>query len=196
MIKVKKYVGFNFNITEIKRYAKISNTSEFDKLINECIDEVKDKLTYKVCYDEFDVNVINNRIDFGVFDVNSSNLSVNLAGSNKAIIFATTIGIEIDRLINKYLKIAPSKAIIFQAIGAERIETLANAFNNEIATMYPNFILKPRYSPGYGDFDIKYQKKIFDVLNCYKNIGLTLNDSLIMSPSKSVTAIVGLEIKG
>ena len=52
---------------------------------------------------------------------------------------------------------------------------------------------KNRFSPGYGDFDIVYQKDIFAILDCPKRIGLTLNSSLMMSPSKSVTAIIGFK---
>lgn len=191
MIKIKNYSGFDFDILEIKRYAKIYNTTEFDALIESCILELNNKLTYKVCYDVFPICITDTIIDFSVFTVDSKDLAFNLKDCNSAIIFASTIGVEIDRLINKYSKISPSKALIFQAIGAERIEALANAFTQDIKTCY-NTLIKPRFSPGYGDFKLEYQKKIFDVLNCYKNIGLTLNDSLIMSPSKSVTAIIGL----
>ncbi len=191
MIKVKKYNDFDFDILEIKRYAKVYDKNEFDNLIKECILEIKNKLTYKVCYDVFPIKIVDNIVDFGVFLINSKDLALNLKGANNAIIFASTIGIEIDRAINKYSKISPSKALIFQAIGAERIETFVNAFNNEIKGTYK--ITNPRFSPGYGDFNIENQVKIFKILNCYKNIGLTLNDSLIMSPSKSVTAIIGIK---
>ena len=52
--------------------------------------------------------------------------------------------------------------------------------------------LRPRFSAGYGDLSLSVQKDIFSVLDCARKIGLTLNDSLIMSPSKSVTAVVGI----
>jgi 5-methyltetrahydrofolate--homocysteine methyltransferase len=55
-----------------------------------------------------------------------------------------------------------------------------------------NVNLKPRFSPGYGDLDLSCQKDIFKLLDCSKKIGLTLNDSLLMSPTKSVTAFVGI----
>ena len=44
----------------------------------------------------------------------------------------------------------------------------------------------------YGDLPLEMQKDIFNVLDCSKRIGLTLNESLLMSPSKSVTAIIGI----
>ena len=49
-----------------------------------------------------------------------------------------------------------------------------------------------RFSPGYGDLPLDVQKNIFPLLDCERKIGLTLNESLIMSPSKSVTAFVGM----
>ena len=45
----------------------------------------------------------------------TKNLSQNLNGCNKVLLFAATIGIEIDRLITKYSHISPTKSLIFQA---------------------------------------------------------------------------------
>ena len=78
---------------------------------------------------------------------------------------------------------------MFQAIGAERIENLCDLFNNEIKE---NNYTKPRFSAGYGDFGLEFQKEIFNALNLPVKIGINLNNSLIMSPSKSVTAIIGI----
>ena len=50
---------------------------------------------------------------------------------------------------------------------------------------------RPRFSPGYGDVDLAVQKDFFRLLPCTR-IGLTLMDTLIMSPEKSVTAFVGI----
>ena len=48
-------------------------------------------------------------------------------------------------------------------------------------------MLKP-----YGDLDFEEAVSIFAVLDCPRRIGLSLNESLLMSPTKSVTAIIGL----
>ena len=53
--------------------------------------------------------------------------------------------------------------------------------------------IKPRFSPGYGDVPLEIQKDIVMLLDCAKRIGVSLNDSLLMSPSKSVTAFIGLQ---
>ena len=62
-------------------------------------------------------------------------------------------------------------------------------FNNELKETH---VTRPRFSPGYGDFPLEFQKDIFNLLSPNKRIGLTLNNSLLMSPTKSVTAVVGI----
>ena len=107
------------------------------------------------------------------------------------MIFATTVGIGLDRLIMKYSRLSPSRAVCLQAIGAERIEALCDAFCDELKSDFA--VTSPRFSPGYGDFSINFQTEIFKALDCPRKIGLSLNSALLMSPSKSVTAIVGIK---
>ena len=111
------------------------------------------------------------------------------------VLFGASIGIEIDRLIAKYSRVSPLKALVFQAIGAERIERLCDEFSRDIAKEkgLEGKTCRPRFSPGYGDLPIEMQREIFKVLDCQRKIGLTLNASMIMSPTKSVTAIIGVK---
>lgn len=178
---------------EIWRYAGCKAADdETAALLKACVEEIRDKLTYKVCYCELPVTMKGDTCDFGAFCLSSKHLAVNLQDCKKVILFAATVGVEIDRLIAKYGRISPAKALLFQAIGAERIEALCDAFCGDIA-IETGMSLRPRFSPGYGDLPLFAQKDIFGVLDCAKRIGLSLNDSLLMSPSKSVTAFVGLK---
>lgn len=191
-IFVKDYSSPQVNKKEVLRYAGVkSEVDSVNSIINECLNESKSKLFNKVCYVLVDVKIDEDIIDFGFSKVRSKSLAKNLRSFNKAIIFSATIGVEIDRLIAKYNVVSPVKALIFQAIGAERIESLCNVFNEDIKGQYKE--IAPRFSAGYGDLNIEFQRDIFKLLDCHKKIGLTLNDSLIMSPSKSVTAIIGVK---
>lgn len=195
VILIKSYTELPFCEKEILRYAGCKEAdNEIAALVRSCIDEIKTKLTYKVCYRQFGVKIGDELCDFGAFTLQSKNLAFNLNGCESAILFAATVGVEIDRLIAKYGRISPSKALMFQAIGAERIEALCDAFCADISKEY-TVGTKPRFSPGYGDLPLAAQKDMFAVLSPEKQIGLTLTDSLLMSPSKSVTAIVGLTNK-
>lgn len=167
---------------EILRYAGCKDASDdIIELVRSCVDEVREILSYKVCYCELSVKVQGSVCDFGDFSITSSDFAKCLAESNRVVLFGATVGSALDRLIGKYGRLSPSRALILQAIGAERIEALCDVFCQDINCGV-------RFSPGYGDLSLQVQKKIFDILNCEKRIGLTLNESLVMSPSKSVTA--------
>ena len=178
---------------EILRYAGSRDADDMTiSLMHSCITEIQDKLTYSVCYSKLPVTISDDGIcDFGAFKARSNGLAKNLNGCSEAILFAATVGIESDRLIHKYGHLSPSRALMFQAIGAERIEALCDSFCHNYENK-KQVSLQPRFSPGYGDLDINVQSEIFSVLDCSKRIGLTLNDSYLMSPSKSVTAFAGI----
>lgn len=191
----KSFVPPEFNKKEILRYALCKEADEkLNALVDECIKECEASFTYNVCWCELPIKITDSGVDLTFAETDSKALVKNLSGCSKIILFGATVGIEIDRLIAKYGRISPAKAVIFQAIGAERIEALCDAFNAEITEAYRKESLhtKPRFSPGYGDFPLEAQKDIFRVLDCPRKIGLSLNDSLLMSPSKSVTAIIGI----
>lgn len=160
-------------------------------LLRTCLAEVQDKLVYRVCYRRLPVAVYGEVCDFGVLQLKSKGLAANLQGCDEAVLFAATVGVEIDRLIAKYGHLSPAKALLFQAIGAERIEALCDAFCRVMADEMGKG-LKSRFSPGYGDLPLDVQRELFSLLDCSRQIGLTLNDSLLMSPSKSVTAFAGV----
>ncbi len=195
-ITVKTYKNIPLNFREILRYAGCPKT-ERPRLLDECIDEIADRLSYKVCWGEFEIRIDESLVDFGFARTKSADLAKNLKGCKKILLFAATVGIEIDRMITKYGRLSPTKALFFQAIGAERIESLCDTFCREMSELFKkdNLFLRPRFSPGYGDLPLILQKDIFEVLSCPKKIGVTLNDSLLMSPSKSVTAIAGISDK-
>lgn len=192
---VRSYGAPEFDRTEIYRYAGIRRGGdEFSELLRECINEAKEKLIYKVCFCEFPIKIRDDGIDLGFTSVRSADLSGHLAGADRALIFAATVGIELDRAIARYSRTSVSKALFFEAIGNERIEALCDAFCKEMSVEAAarGSVLSRRFSPGYGDLPLKVQRDIFRALDCPKKIGLSLNESLLMSPSKSVSAIIGI----
>lgn len=197
MIRGKTYQAPPVNERECLRYAGCNfkeASAEERQLFADCLAEIEGKLSYKVCWDRFLVKKEGASLDFGFTKVDSAGLAKNLEGCGEIILFAATIGLEIDRAIRRYTRLSPAKALFFQAIGAERIESLCDAFCEEQREelQAEGKFLKPRFSPGYGDLSLEMQRDIFRVLDCPRKIGLTLNESLLMSPSKSVTAIIGI----
>ncbi len=168
--------------------------AELESLASECLAEAERVLSYKLCYCELPIKIYNGVVDFGFASVRSTGLAKHLSGCHSVILFAATVGIGIDRLIARSALTSQVRELAFSAIGTERIEALCDAFCFEKKTELESsgLGLKARFSPGYSDLPISFQRDIFAALGCSKGIGLSLNESLLMTPSKSVTAIVGV----
>lgn len=192
MISVISFDPPAWKRAEIRRYARImGEDSASDRLIAECAAEAEPVLSYKVCHTDESILRDRDRLTIGRIESDSSTLGKALTGCDRAVVFAATVGTPFDRLIAKYSKLSPAKALLMQAIGAERVEALCDAFIERYAAEH-QCSLRPRVSPGYGDMNLTMQRDIFAMLDCPRKIGLTLNESLLMSPSKSVTAIAGV----
>ncbi len=128
-------------------------------------------------------------------DVRSRNLSRNLRGCGEVCLMAATLGLGPDRLVQRAEALGKmSWAVILQAAAAAMIEAYCDEVNEDIrreAAAEGKF-LRPRFSPGYGDFSLEHQTEFFRILEVQKKIGVTLTGSLLMMPSKSVTAVIGL----
>lgn len=211
-IFIQKYSDFPVNEREVLRYAGCQGADEDSDVVRmarDCISEAcrPGVFNFSICYRRLSVlNVdTNNNIDFGLLKTKSADLADLMCGCSDAIFIAATVGHEIDRIINKYKRFDPAKALFMQAIGAERIETMLDEFCADkdviIGSVFANnshentikYVLTPRFSPGYGDLSLAIQPEFLGVLDASRKIGITLNDSLLMSPSKSVTAIVGVK---
>ena len=169
---------FPINRREIWRYAGFKGQPDLqlEALLDAVIADLSGKLSYRVCYRTFETLPVGE---------DSKDLAKALRGSSGVVLFAATIGLEVDRYIAKYQHISATRALLAQAFGAERIEALCDGFCDE-------FGAARRFSPGYGDFPLEAQKEIFALLDCSKMIGVSLTESLLMMPSKSVTAIFGI----
>ena len=191
-VLTKSYPAPNINRREILRYAKAGESEELTALVDSVIKEAEGTFTYKVSYAELDISVSDSAVDFGFFKAESKKLAKNLKNCTRAILFGATVGLGIDRLIAKHSRLSPTRALIMNAYGAERIEALCDEFCRDIELEY-KAALCPRFSPGYGDLPLDFQKEIFNLLDLPKRAGITLTDTMLMSPTKSVTAIIGIK---
>ena len=85
--------------------------------------------------------------------------------------------------------------LLLQGLGAERVESLCDAFDEEVKAVCKEHGKETRfrYSPGYGDWPLEVQRRLFELLDAPRKVGVSLTDSLLMVPSKSVSAIIGVK---
>ena len=164
---------------------------DVEELYSVCLEDFQTAVKYRACYRKTDVFVKGDGvIDLGFGEFKSYHLEKNLEGCREAYIFAATTGIDVDRLILRLSRISPSKAVITDATGSAAIEDFCDILNGRLKEETE---CKPRFSCGYGDFSIENQKNILEFLNAYKLLGISLSESFLMTPKKSVTAIVGIK---
>lgn len=177
-------------------YYHIEPDERVNALIDGCIREELAAATPQGIYSVFEIarTDTENTLDLTFAKVKSRDLSRNLAECHHCILFAATIGPKVDQLIMKASRLDPLKGCILQAVGAMLVESYCDLLNEQLRTDFEAIgcRLRPRFSPGYGDFSLKHQTDIFHSIRADKTIGLTLMDSGIMAPSKSVTAVIGL----
>ena len=133
---------------------------------------------------------------FEGFSLPSADLARRLAKCNEAILLTATVGLALDRYIAREGRISPARALCAQALGTERVEALCDAFCEQMnETLHSEGArLTSRFSPGYGDLPLTAQHALFALLSPEKHVGVTLTDTLLMSPTKSVSAITGIEV--
>ncbi len=199
LIKNYSVEDSRFSVTEreVWRYAGFPSAEmpngELRELLAQVCGELSGSFSYRVCWRRLDLEREENG-ETPDFLHESSDLAKCLRGCGEIVIFAATVGLEIDRYVARNQQVNPTKALLAQAYGAERVECLCDVFCGEIkeCVRREGLACTPRFSPGYGDLPLEAQRELFALLDCSRRIGVSLNGSLLMTPSKSVTAIFGL----
>jgi len=183
--EIARYLGYRRSDYEV-------SDAEIKKLIEECGNEMYRSILPKAVFDEFELKLQDTNISFSDVSFDSKDLSRNLKDCESVFLVAVTVGPQVDLLIRRYERTDSVKAAIMQSAGAMYAEKLIEYVNQtiKIAAKEKGLKTKPRYSAGYGDVSLELQKDFFRLLPCSK-IGLTLMDTLIMAPEKSVTAFIG-----
>ena len=118
-----------------------------------------------------------------------------LYGSFGVIFMAVTIGPELERKISEDMENGSfERAIVFDVIGSEAVEAVANSFNSYLliqARQAKNSLTR-RFSPGYGDLPLEFQREIYRELSLSR-LGIEINEKNILFPYKTITAIIGIE---
>lgn len=168
-----------------------------EKLLDACINEVRSLSKKSFLYEIFDIV----RTEEGLYlkdttlVLSGKDIGTHLSKAEKCAVMAVTLGLEVDKRIAFYSKTDLTKGLIFDACAAAAVESLCDMVQGEIEAVAKSMGLETtaRYSPGYGDFSIGIQREIAKVLKTYERIGLSVNESSLMIPRKSVTAFVGMQ---
>ena len=185
-----------FNRKEVLQYLGWRGTEiteDVEMAINKAIETTMNKIHPRYIWKEFEVDKSTWTLSGTDFELKGENIKELLSSSNSVILLAATLGPEMDREITKAEPRSLTDAIILDCCGSSAIESVCDEATKTILKSLPNDVyLTDRFSPGYGDFPLESQEGLIKILDTSRRIGLTLTESLIMVPRKSVTAVIGV----
>mgnify|MGYP003297629351 FL=1 len=180
-----RYLGYGKNAVDDKTLQEIQDSfRELERLADK-------KSIYRI----FELSLKDeNELKIGNVEIYSRNLRTNLKDCKQVVLFAATLGTEVDRLIRKMQVVDMAKAVVMQACAATLLEEYCDELQQKIAEhmQEQGKYIRPRFSPGYGDFSIQHQKDVLAMLEASKRTGVTMTDSYMLTPTKSVTAVIGI----
>ena len=155
-----------------------------------------DALEPAIIYDQFDISGIEgDSVHFKSGHIfNGPNIAKILEGSEIAVIFIFTLGKKIDDLINKERGSGGTlETIIMDSITTSMLGTLGDYAGRLIKNSMPlqkGYGATCTYSPGQYKWTIEEQKEIHKMVDG-SSIGVSLNESFLMIPFKSISGIYG-----
>lgn len=183
---------------EAVRYLGYGNHAIDDRtleLIFSSFQELEKAEGRRIVYRIFDVSFRDaDCMMIGTMEIRSEKLGINLKGCERAVLLGATLGAGADRLLRRYSLTDMARVVVLQACASAMLEEYLDGWQESLRAEQKKegYDLRPRFSPGYGDFSIEHQAEILRMLDAPKKIGLSRTDGDMLTPSKSVTAVIGL----
>ena len=119
-------------------------------------------------------------------------LKAHLSGCGRAAIFCATLGAEADALSRRAERLDMGRALTLDCCASAAVEEACGQIEGELQGKFPGCSFPFRYSPGYGDLPLEVQGPLLDLLDAPRRAGLCATASHLLTPRKSVTAILGI----
>ena len=169
-------------------------TDLIEELLKESEEISKIKAQYSIFIDvKFNNENKSVEIKNVVFDIKKIVFS-QIKKSDSLAIFLCTAGGEIGIRSRKAMQERDMlRGYIYDVIGSEAVEAAADLMQDDLEKAAKSIGLKitNRYSPGYCDWNVAEQHKLFELMP-HNFCGIRLTDSALMDPVKSVSGIIGI----
>ena len=182
---------------ETRRYAGLRKAQDFgEKNIRDACAEILLLANVRGVWEIYDYESSSHVVKSEPpFTIVGNSIIKHLAGCEKVICMAVTVGEEIEREVTKKFERGDYLAsVLLDAAATAAVEQAADEMEKHFALTFARdgFKLRWRFSPGYGDWALTEQPKLFAAASA-EQIGLSLSSAFMLEPRKSVTAIIGLE---
>ena len=185
----------SFNKSEALRYFRAQQgDAQAEAAVDVAYQKLKGELQPRYTVKKFGCKAEKDSVCLDNGTVFHSKALARYVGEAKELfLFGATLGSRVDIALRRMALTSVAEAGAGQAVAAALIETYCDDCCTELQKQLPEGKqLKWRFSPGYGDWPLEEQKILFPVLDCAHTIGLTLTESCMMAPVKSVTAVMAI----
>lgn len=193
-----RFEDIPFNISEVLRalYAENEPNPVVQELMEELLSEIRTVCKPKFCYSIFDSKSVG-RTGLNIGGVTFTPgpiIHKALESGEKQYIIIATAGVEFDEWLHKVnVQGDILTTYLADSIGSEIAEATVRMACEKVGqeAARNGFQVSNSYSPGYCNWHVSEQQKLFSLFPDAP-CGVTLNDSSLMSPIKSVSTVVAV----
>ncbi len=165
------------------------------RLIDEIMDRGRSLLRPRAIYGAFDASTPEPGLCVigGSIRATSRSLHERLHGCRRAVLFAATIGPEVETWCHDLMRDGQMTRVLLADAFAS---SAAIALGLEVETIAVGLLAEEgltatkRYAPGYGDWSLADQAPLHALLDAGR-IGIALTEDFLMLPAKSITGVIG-----
>ncbi|WP_251441723.1 vitamin B12 dependent-methionine synthase activation domain-containing protein [Veillonella intestinalis] len=183
------------DIDEATRYAGLQKAKEFPKeYVKEACLEVQLVADPSGVYEAYEYDAKQGLIKSNPpLQIEGSSIREHLGNATKVYVMAVTLGEDVELRSAELFKDGNyTLGLLMDAAATAAVEQVANQVNEVIQQEAEKAGYKTtwRFSPGYGNWDLTVQKDLARIIGAEK-INVSVTDSFLLFPRKSVTAIIG-----
>ena len=192
-IKIITAKAEEIRINQNELALRLKTDREYEsELLEKCRKRFKETVSYRCACIRIPVDLSEENVcKFDFAQVHSKNLYRNLQGCKEVFVLAVTTGIAVDRLLARLNITSQAEHFVTDGLSSAAIESFCDYVSDILSE---NLKCASRFSAGYGDFSIEFQKPLLERLSAAETLGITLNSAYLMTPVKSITAIMGIKL--
>lgn len=180
---------------EVRRYAGLRKSDFPESLIDEACLEGRLLAQPKGSWEIYDYDTKSQTVyDTVPFKIDGNKIGKHLENCTKVIIMSATVGEDIEEAVTKHFSEGRyAYSTLLDSAATTAVEQIADNMEKYLKPMLARqgLAMKWRFSPGYGDWPIEQQPELLR-LSKASLIGVSLTESFMLYPRKSITAIIGL----
>lgn len=183
----------DINFDEALRYLGYGGNAPDDKtkeLLFLCGKQLQETMEGKFIYKVFDL--VDGQIPNCGFQLRGQAIKNHLKNCNKVIFMCATLSGGVDLLIRRKQITGMTEAMLTDSLASAIIEQVCDKAEEMILKDFEGYEHTWRFGLGYDDFPLEGQKRFLEILEAPKRIGVCVNQSMMLTPTKSVTCVIGL----